>query len=156
MIEVFNQHPTKRFSKKETIRTIEAVLKGEKIRKNFSISVVFVDNKFIRKINKKYLNHDYPTDVISFSLGKADWSVPIDDRNEISTRLSSGRTEGELHLSLDKARTKAKEYNVTIANEVQRLLIHGTLHLLGYDDKGKDERNIMKRLEESYLRQLTI
>lgn len=156
MIEVFNQHPTKRFSKKEAIRTIEAVLKGEKIRKNFSISVVFVDNKFIRKINKKYLNHDYPTDVISFSLGKADWSVPIDDRNEISTRLSSGRTEGELHISLDKARMQAKEYDVMYTNEVRRLLIHGTLHLLGYNDKRKDERKVMMQREESYLRQLTI
>ena len=129
---VRTNHSSLRFSTKETSRTIDSVLRGEK-RRGMSISVVFTHHRFIRKLNRVFLGHDYSTDVIAFATD-ADTGV-----------------DGEVYVNLDKARSQARQYRVSFWNEIKRLLIHGTLHLLGYSDKTAKQRNSMLARENHYV-----
>ncbi len=131
-VDVFNAHPKGRVATKAVVGYVKRVLRATKSTKAL-ISVVFVDSRYCRKVNRLYLNHDYITDVLSFP-------------------LESGRLlEGEMYVNLDRARTQAREYGVTIANEVARLVIHGTLHLVGYDDTTDRKASAMKTEEERHM-----
>ncbi|HXG38788.1 MAG TPA: rRNA maturation RNase YbeY [Bacteroidota bacterium] len=136
MVEVINHHPRYRFSKTETQRTVQAVLRKER-KKLSSLSVVFVGHRVMRKINRLFLGHDYSTDVISFPL------------------MDGMGFDAELYINLDRAKSQAKQYKVPYSHEVRRLLIHGTLHLLGYDDRTEKQRKQMQRREDFYLTRLT-
>ena len=111
---------------------LRIVSAGEKKRLR-ALAVICTHNRFIRRINKIFLKHDYVTDVIAFPLGM-DCSV-----------------EAEIYINLDAARSQARIYGVTYTQELQRLLIHGVLHLFGYNDKTQRERKIMSACEEKYL-----
>ncbi len=134
-VEVAHDHPFLRRSRKETIRTIRGVLR--KGRKQFgAISVVLTNNTRIRSINRKHLQHDYVTDVIAFELE------------------ASPRMEAEIYVNLDRARVQAKDYGDSFTGETRRLVIHGLLHLVGYDDKSARGRLRMKRKEDEILTDL--
>lgn len=136
MIEVINHHSRYRFSRAETQRTVQAVLRKEN-KTLSSLSVVFVGHRVMRRINRVYLGHDSSTDVISFPL-RDGWGV-----------------DAELYINLERAKTQARQYRVPFTQEVRRLLIHGTLHLLGYDDATEKQRKQMQRREDFYLTRLT-
>ena len=138
MIVVTNNHPTLRFPKRETFRAIQSVLQYESVR-SFQVSVVFVGSQFIRRINRRYLHHDYVTDVIAFPLGEGK-ETPL---------------EGEIYVNLDRARSQAREYRVPIAEETRRLLIHGALHLLGYTDSTSRTKARMTQREDLLLARLS-
>lgn len=132
-IEVVNAHPRLRFSRRETFQTVRNVLRSESAAPR-SLSVVFVGSRKIRGINKRFLRHDYVTDVLAF---------PLQDGLGF---------DGELYVNLDRARSQAKEYRVGFAEETRRLLIHGTLHLSGYSDSTGREKARMVEREEYHLR----
>jgi len=138
MIVVANNHPSLRFPKRETFRAIHSVLQYESVR-SFQVSVVFVGSRFIRRINRRYLQHDYVTDVIAFPLGEGK-ETPL---------------EGEIYVNLDRARSQAREYKVPFSEETRRLLIHGTLHLLGYADSTSRKKTIMTQRENLLLARLS-
>jgi rRNA maturation RNase YbeY len=98
-----------------------------------NVSVVFVNNSFMRKINRQFLGQDDSTDVIAF---------PLADRHS---------REAEIYVNLDRARTQAREFGASMREEVCRLIIHGVLHLKGYRDKSKREKEAMTLREERYL-----
>jgi rRNA maturation RNase YbeY len=97
------------------------------------INYVFCDNEFITDINKKFLNHDYPTDIITF-----DYS---------DTKIING----EIYLSIEQIKENHKTYNTNLTDELHRVIIHGILHLLGYKDKTKTEQLEMRTQEDYYL-----
>ena len=97
------------------------------------IMFVFCDDQFLLKRNIKYLNHDTLTDVISF-----DYS----NENKVS---------GDILISIERVKENAKLYNQTFYTELNRVMAHGLLHLLGYNDKSKEEAKIMKSKENYYL-----
>jgi probable rRNA maturation factor len=134
-VTVFNTHRAARVQK----RTIEAavcdVLEGERIRRA-AVSVVFVDSRAIRRINRDFLSHDDVTDVIAFPLE----AHPL--------------LEGEIYVNLDRARQQARERNLSVGNEVTRLVVHGVLHLTGYNDRRPREAARMHLRQESYVRRL--
>ena len=134
MIFVAQHHPALRFPKRETFRAIHSVLQHESVR-SFQMSVVFVGSRFIRRINRQFLHHDYVTDVIAFPLGEGK-GFPL---------------EGELYVNLDRAKSQAKEYGVSFEDETRRLLIHGTLHLLGYEDSSRTKKAQMTKREDRLL-----
>lgn len=136
MIFISNNHPVLRISRRETFRTVHSVLQAESSL-SMVISVVFVGSRYIRSINRQFLNHDYITDVIAF---------PFDDGLGI---------DGELYVNLDRAKTQAREYGVAFLDEVRRLLIHGTLHLLGYSDATVSTKDRMKKKEDYFLDKLS-
>lgn len=138
MIVVANNHPSLRFPKRETFRAIQSVLEYESGR-SFQVSVVFVGSRFIRRINRRYLQHDFITDVIAFPLGEGK-GTPL---------------EGEIYVNLDRARSQARDYRVPFAEETRRLLIHGTLHLLGYTDSTSRKKAQMTQRENLLLARLS-
>jgi len=99
----------------------------------YKLSIIFTSNKQIRLINKKYLNHDYNTDVISFDYTEG---------NLIS---------GDIFISVEQVRINAKSYNTEEEQELRRVMIHGVNHLLGYNDSSDEEREIMRKMENEAL-----
>ena len=100
------------------------------------IIFVFCNDQFLLQKNIKYLNHDTLTDVISF-----DYS----NESEIN---------GDILISIERVKENAKLYNQTFSTELNRVMAHGLLHLLGYNDKSKEEAKIMKSKENYYLSKL--
>ena len=97
------------------------------------IAFVFCDDNYLLKINKEFLDHDTYTDIITF-----DYSVG----NEIIS---------EIYVSTDRVQENAKKYKQTFENEIHRVMIHGVLHLCGYNDKLAEEKQIMRDKENHYL-----
>ena len=107
---------------------------------NVEFGIIFVNNKRIREINKEYRNIDRETDVITFRL--ADYEEVIYDRIMVL---------GDIYISLDKARSQSIEYGHSYLRELSFLVIHGFLHLLGYDHMNEEDEKIMFKLQEDIL-----
>jgi probable rRNA maturation factor len=119
---------------KETARV---VLESEKV-KDAQISLAFVDNATIHRLNKQFLNHDEPTDVLSFPM-----SAP------------NARTlEGEIVIGTEVAKEQAAERGHDVGAELALYVIHGLLHLCGYDDHEPDDIQRMRESEQYFLREL--
>ncbi|MCU0343062.1 MAG: rRNA maturation RNase YbeY [Ignavibacterium sp.] len=104
---------------------------------NFIVSnleINFVSEKSILQINKTYLKHNYSTDIVTFNY------------SDIKEKI-----DGEIFISMDDAFSNSKKFKVSFSDELTRLVIHGILHLLGYDDSTITEKKIMKRLENKLL-----
>ena len=106
------------------------------------ISIVLVDEKKIRQLNKKFRREDKSTDVLAFPLGG----------EFISTR----DLLGEVIISVESAQKEAKKRNHSLKEEIVLLLIHGILNLKGYDDKRKEEKELMRKKEREILMSLGI
>ena len=111
---------------------ISAILISEK-KTEGEIVIIFCSDEYILEINKKHLNHDYYTDIITF-----DYCV----ENFIS---------GDLYISIDRVKENAKTFNDSLLNELTRVVIHGVLHLCGYSDKTEVDQKNMRNLENKYL-----
>lgn len=94
---------------------------------------ILTDDKEILKVNQDYLGHDYYTDIITFQYNKND---------EVS---------GDIFISLDRIKENSKNYNVTFEEELRRVMVHGILHLLGYDDKTDKDQEKMRVLENQKM-----
>jgi probable rRNA maturation factor len=116
---------------------IRAVLDGEN-EENAEISVAFVDDDTIHRLNLRYLNHDEPTDVLTFPMSEpnADW------------------LSGELVVGAEVARAQAEERGHNVQAELALYVIHGLLHLCGYGDKTAAEAAAMRERERHYLREM--
>ncbi len=122
---------------KKTAIGILRLLKQERVE----VSLVLVGNREIRKLNALFRKKDYPTDVLSFPAAK-----------NLPGRL---RPLGDVVISVDKARAQAKERGRPLREEVITLLIHGIVHLLGYDhERSAREARVMRRLESRIFRSL--
>jgi probable rRNA maturation factor len=119
---------------REIVRT---VLQEEGISQA-EISLAFVDNSTIHQLNKRYLDHDEPTDVLSFPL-----SAP-----------GEKRMTGELVISAEVAQAEAKSRGHDVQAELALYIIHGLLHLCGYDDKSPSDAQEMRERERYYLQLL--
>ena len=102
-------------------------------RKTGDIGYMFVDDEKILEVNKEYLGHDYYTDIITFD---------YDEDDVIS---------GDLVISIDTVRTNAEKFGKEYTEELNRVIIHGILHLCGINDKGPGEREIMEANENKAL-----
>lgn len=118
--------------KKPVERLVSKIARTEKVGVR-ELSIVFINDRRIRTLNRKYLSHDAVTDVISFSLQEG------------------GALEGEVYVNLDQATRQAAAYGVSASDEVHRLVAHGILHLIGYDDKTKREQQLIHSREDAYL-----
>lgn len=138
VLKITNRPMPKRL-KERLKRAVETVLKGERIKTPAIVSVVLCDDKTIQELNLRYLGHDYPTDVLSFPLSEGELT---------------GQTKlvGEIIISVETAERNAKKYRQTLEQELSRLAVHGTLHLLGYDDATPQQRRKMRGKERKYLK----
>jgi probable rRNA maturation factor len=114
-----------------------AVLAGERAPDGSTVSVTFLGPAAMRRLNREYKGHDRPTDVIAFALPQPGGSVA-----------------GDIYVCRYQAAREARQRGIPLAEEIRRLVIHGTLHVLGQDhpDDASRERSAMWRLQERYLR----
>ena len=117
---------------------IDYAMKHENVE-NVIFNIIIVDNEYIHKLNKEYRGIDRPTDVISFAL---------EDFEDIKSDI---RVLGDIYISIDKVYEQAKEYGHSNLREICFLMIHGFLHLLGYDHMETEEEKIMFDRQEEIL-----
>ncbi len=110
---------------------IEVIRKEGKV--SGDLSFILTDNSTLRKINVQFLKHDYNTDVITF------------DYNE------GNSVNGEVYISLDTVKENSLNYNVSLRLELNRVIIHGVLHLAGYYDKTARQKKVMRNMEDYCL-----
>lgn len=102
-------------------------------KKTDNLNIIFTSNDYLLEINRKYLNHNYYTDVISF-----------DDSNE-------DVVSGDIFVSVEQVKINSKFHNVGFINELCRVMIHGVLHLVGYNDTDEAQRAVMRTQEDHAL-----
>ena len=99
------------------------------------VNYIFCSDEYLLDINKRYLQHDYYTDIITFQYNEKE--SPI---------------EGDCFISSETVRYNAQDYNDKFENELYRVIVHGLLHLLGYEDKKESDYELMKKKENYYLK----
>jgi probable rRNA maturation factor len=105
-------------------------------RKLEEVNYIFCDDAYLLKLNVEFLNHDTLTDIISF-----DYSV--------------GKIiQGDIFISVERVAENAHDFNVSLHEELQRVMVHGVLHYCGYKDKSESDSKLMRQKEEHYLKQL--
>lgn len=97
------------------------------------LSVIFCSDRKILEVNKNYLKHDYFTDIITFDYREAE------------------NVQGDLFISVETVAENARKYGVTFEQELTRVIIHGVLHIVGYNDKTPEEQAIMRQKEDFYI-----
>ncbi len=133
-------------------RAIECALQIEQVA-SAVVSVSVVDNNAIQRINREHLQHDFPTDVISFQLHFAGMGdAPHNSPSEL--RAVGAMIEGEIIASAEMAAEMAASGQWTLINELTLYVIHGLLHICGYDDLSADEKVIMRAREREILNAL--
>jgi probable rRNA maturation factor len=120
---------------------VQVTLRGEGLEEPVQVSLVLCDDATIHALNRQFLGHDYPTDVLSFPL-----NAPTPDGKHLL---------GEIVISVETAERNARRYRQPLERELLHLVIHGILHLLGYDDTTPKNRRRMRRKELAYLRKVT-
>ena len=100
------------------------------------ISFVFCSDDYLLDVNRKYLKHDFFTDIITFDY------------------VENSQINGDIFISVDRVKDNSVQFNTSFSNELHRIIIHGVLHLLGYKDKKKEDKKLMTDKEDFYLKVL--
>lgn len=111
---------------------IQSIFKKEG-KKLLSINYIYCTDKALLEINRQFLSHDFYTDIITFDLS---------DANEV---------QAEIYISVDRVKDNAVQLGVSFKSEMHRVIFHGVLHLCGYKDKSKHEKEEMRKMENLYL-----
>lgn len=115
-----------------TVRRIVAhVCRAERVKAGH-FSFVVVNDRLMRSINKKFLRHDYVTDILTFP-------------------MEEGEAVAEIYINAQQMKRQAAENGVTVRNEMLRLVVHGILHTLGYDDTAPKAKSVMEQRQERYV-----
>jgi len=131
-------------------RAIKATLQEEGVEIQTEISVLISDNKGIAEINREHREKDMPTDVLSFP--NADYIPGAFQVNEADIHPETGYLHmGDIIISSEKACEQAAEYGHETTREIAYLMVHATLHLLGYDHENEDDQKRMRAREEKVL-----
>ena len=113
-------------------RWLRLVAESE-IRRIGDISIIFCSDNYILDVNQQYLQHDYFTDIITFDYCEGD------------------RLSGDLFISVDSVKENSVEYGTDFNDELNRVIVHGILHLIGYDDNNEQDIEMMRKKENYYL-----
>ncbi|MEI6822330.1 MAG: rRNA maturation RNase YbeY [Bacteroidota bacterium] len=135
MISFFSENITYKLKDKRKIQKwIKLVIEGEK-KKAGDINYIFCDDAFLTEMNIKYLNHDTLTDIITFNYNE--------ENNNLIT--------GDIYISIDRVKYNSEKFKVLFSTELERVIIHGVLHLLGFKDKTKADKMTMRDKEDNSL-----
>ena len=107
---------------------------GSEMRRIGAVNVIFCSDNYILDVNMRYLQNDYFTDIITFDYCEKDI------------------LSGDLFISIDSVRENALHYGTAFADELDRVMVHGILHLIGYDDHSEEDIAVMRQKEDYYLR----
>lgn len=147
-IEIANTQDCLEIDEAALRRVAERTLAGERVAEA-RISVGLVGNSAIRELNRRYLGHDRETDVLSFLLECE--GGPGETPAREPPRGAGKRIEGEVIVSAEMARRRAAEFHWSPRDELILYLVHGLLHLAGYDDRSEGERRVMRSRERAML-----
>ena len=135
-IQYFNEDvPLPKVKKRISTKWIRETILSEDKRVG-DISFIFCSDNYLLEVNKTYLNHDYFTDIITFDY------------------VEGTLINGDIFISVDRVLDNSFEFKTTFEGELNRILIHGILHLLGYKDKNKKDKLLMTEKEDFYLKLL--
>lgn len=113
-------------------RWLRLVAESE-IRRIGNVNIIFCSDHYILDINRRFLQHDFFTDIICFDYCEGD------------------RLNGDMFISIDTVSANAEEFGEGFERELNRVMVHGILHLIGYDDLTEEDRKIMREKEDYYL-----
>lgn len=111
---------------------IERVIKNYR-KERGDVSFIFCTDQYLLRINREFLNHDYFTDIITFNYN------------------SGNVLSGDIFISIETVQANASDFNVSFQDELRRVIIHGILHLVGFDDKTKEQKQIMRQKEDEAM-----
>ena len=134
VLTIEQTHPSRRLEERPLRELIRRVIEEEGYHLR-TLTVVLADHDTVLALNREYLDHDYHTDVLSFPLGAESERV----------------VEGEVYVDLDTAYERHNEFGTSFEDEARRYVVHGLLHLIGYDDAQPEEKARLRRLEDHYL-----
>lgn len=106
---------------------------GSEMKKLGNLNIIFCSDNYILDMNIKYLGHDYFTDIITFDYTEGD------------------TISGDLFISVDSVRDNAQHYGTAFTDELDRVMVHGVLHLIGYDDHCEEDVALMRSKENYYM-----
>ena len=133
MIRYFTEDIDFAFKGKSVHNAWLKAVSEEEGRRPGQISVIFCSDTYLLEINRKYLGHDYYTDIITFDYSEGD------------------TISGDLFISVDTVRSNAEYYSADFKDELDRVIVHGVLHLIGYDDHTDEQSAEMRARENHYL-----
>lgn len=133
MIRFFNEDTDFIYKKKALCKQWLKMVAGSEIRKIGSINVIFCSDPYILDVNMRYLQHDYFTDIITFDYCEKDV------------------LSGDLFISIDSVKENSEFYKTSFEDELDRVIVHGVLHLIGYDDHTEQDISTMRAKENYYL-----
>ena len=134
-LQIANNFDNKvKLSNKLIIEIISSILINSTEYQKANISIIIENDEYLRNLKIKYFNMDILTDVITFNLS--------DNNMEL---------DAEIYISWDRIIDNAKKYKQTVEQESKRIIIHGCLHLVGFNDSTKEEINLMRKKEQEYL-----
>ncbi len=131
-INIFKECKDIDFHKDHIIQLINLSLDATKYNQ-VKINLIFCDNDKLNSFKRKYFDDDVLTDIVTF---------PIKNDNDL---------EAEIYISIEMAKLNADEFNVSLNNELSRLIIHGVLHLIGFDDNTENAKKIMFAKQEEII-----
>lgn len=134
-IAIAREHPSAEVDEQRLRRAVKAILTDAGIARG-EVSIAVVDDARMHELNHRYLDHDYPTDVLSFVLAR-----------------DGDHLDGQIIVSADYAAREAVRYGWKADDELLLYTVHGTLHLAGYDDLNPDAKRQMRQAEQKYLAQ---
>lgn len=133
MISYFNEDIKFDLKNKRKNNAWLRLVAESEIRRVGDINIIFCSDNYILDVNQKYLQHDYFTDIITFDYCEGD------------------KLSGDLFISIDSVRENAQEFGTEFEEELNRVMVHGVLHLIGYDDHCEKDIKMMRKKENYYL-----
>lgn len=129
----------------------KTALSVENVVGNVEISIVLTDDEYIRELNRVYRSKDAFTDVLSFAMRES-----LSDEEQGEFEFQEEEPLGDIIVSLERAKEQAQEYGHSFHREVGYLVVHGMLHLLGYDHQDEEETKVMRHKEEEILKTIDL
>lgn len=133
MISYFTEDTDFRFKGRALNNRWLRMVAESEIKRVGDLSIIFCSDNYILDVNMRYLQHDYFTDIITFDY------------------CEGNRLSGDLFISVDSVRENALFYGTVFSDELNRVMVHGLLHLIGYDDHTEEDQKTMREKEDYYL-----
>lgn len=156
MINFFTQDIKFTLKNKTTVRTWLTTVAQKEGAQIAELNYIFCSDNYLLELNKKHLNHNTLTDIITFDNAVHSPQSTVHSKKAVNTKpwtadYGPSTLSGDIFISIDRVKENAKQYTVPFEHELHRVMVHGLLHLLGYKDKKPADKAEMTGKEDLYL-----